>query len=963
MTPERWERVCEILEKTLSLHGPDRELYLAEACANDSDLRREVESLLASHDKAGTRFLNVDPLSADGLQGEVRPVSVRVGRRIGPYLVVEEIGRGGMGEVYAAVRADGQYEKRVALKLVRSGYDTRSVIDRFHNERQILAGLDHPNIARLLDGGTTVDGVPYLVMELVQGAPVDSYCDAHKLFVTDRLKLFLQVCSAVQYAHQHLVIHRDIKPSNILVTEEGTPKLLDFGIAKLLDASGSTEATILRPMTPEFASPEQVRGEPITTATDVYSLGVVLYQLLTGRSPYRVKAHTPEKLAQAITNDEPERPSTSVHRVTSETGQGAAVPELSPEAVSNTREASPLRLERRLRGDLDYILLKALRKEPEKRYSSIEQFAEDIRRHLERLPVTARKGTWSYRSGKFIRRNRIGVSAAALVLLTLAGGMAVSWHEARIADANRKRAEKRFNDVRKLANSLIFEIHDSIQGLPGATPSRKLLLDRALEYLNALSQEAGDDVDLQRELAWGYQRLATVQGDSTQSNLGQVSDAAASNRKALALFESLAKANPHNVTDQLNLAMAYRTRALFDVYIPRGRSEIDQAIAVTDRLMQTDGNRVEVRNERAQEYLVLSYIQDAVGDRLQAIETYRKVRDLREDILRTNPDYPGARQGLPKVTILLAHEIGRFGARDEAISLMNTGIASYEALVTETGRDPGVIRELATAEGRRGDVELINGDIAAARSDFRRSRERIERLARLDPENKMLQSDLWVADYHEGRALAASGRYAEALTVLRHAFKGYEDLHLEADVGPGPAAMEAWIGEAQAGVHDWAGALKSFEHAAARLAEDQASYDDARCDLAMVETKIAHMLLKAGKLREAATEYNKALSTANLSFSLQHKDIPALYAAAEAYAGMGDIAAVKARKARDTAVRSRLFDQARAVYEESLNTWKQVPHPSKISGNGYAVAAEPKDVTSRLAKLSSLLGTRGPSSL
>jgi non-specific serine/threonine protein kinase/serine/threonine-protein kinase len=536
--------------------------------------------------------------------------------------------------------------------------------------------------------------------------------------------------------------------------------------------------------------------------------------------------------------------------------------QLPPDQISSSLESSPAKLHRRLAGDLDSILLMALRKEPQRRYPSVEQFDEDIRRHLVALPVVATKGSWRYRSGKFVKRNRTGVLATAVVVLALIAGVGamlrgdrIARQQAEIAQSERGKAEKRFNDVRKLANSLIFEIHDSMQGLPGATPSRKLLLDRAVEYLDKLSQDAIGDVDLQRELAWGYQRLAAVQGDTSQSNLGQISAAQASNRKALALFEAVAKMNPHNVTDQLNLAMAYRTRALFDIYEPSGRKEIDQALAVTDPLMQTDGNNVEVRNERAQEYYIFAYIQDAVGDRLQAVDAFRKARDLRQEILRTNPDYPGIRQGVAKVTVLLAHQIGRFASRDEAIQLMNEGIADYEALVKATGGDSGVVRELSTAEERRGDVELMKGDIAAARADFDRSHKRIERLARLDPENKMLQADLWVAEYHDGRALASAGKYAEALPVLQRAFQGYHALHLEEDSGPGPGAMQLWIGEAHAGTHNFTEALKSYEKAATIMAADQATYDDARCDLAVIETKIGDTFVKMGKLREADATY------------------------------------------------------------------------------------------------------------
>jgi eukaryotic-like serine/threonine-protein kinase len=309
MTPERWQQVRGVFDHVASLPSAERSAYLDQACSADPDLRREVESLLLAHHEAGTEFLNTPAIN---LSRPAPPAPSRVGRRIGAYNILEEIGRGGMGEVYRAGRADGQYEKEVAIKLVRGGYNTASVLERFRHERQILASLDHPNIARLLDGGTTDEGLPYLVMELIEGTPIDQYCDALKLGVNERLHLFVQVCSAVQYAHQRLVIHRDIKPGNILVTKEGVPKLLDFGIAKILDPAASAATTVAGPMTPEYASPEQIRGEPITTATDVYSLGVVLYQLLTGHSPYPKNTSAPHEFARAICEIEPERPSAVV---------------------------------------------------------------------------------------------------------------------------------------------------------------------------------------------------------------------------------------------------------------------------------------------------------------------------------------------------------------------------------------------------------------------------------------------------------------------------------------------------------------------------------------------------------------------------------------------------------------------------------------------------------------------------
>ena len=282
MNPERWQRVKQLLDEALAVESSERTSFLDRACAGDPQLRQEVESLLASHEQAGTDFLKAPAVDLTAIE----PKLLREGRRIGGYQIIEEIGHGGMGEVYRAVRADGQYTKDVAIKLVRGGYDTASMLERFRNERQILASLDHPNIARLLDGGNTDDGIPYLVMELIEGKPIDEYCDEHKLSVTERLRLFQRVCVGVHYAHQRLVIHRDIKPSNVLVTKEGEPKLLDFGIAKIVSPIDEAQTTLTQAMTPEYASPEQIRGEPITTATDVYSLGVVLYQLLTGRSPY-----------------------------------------------------------------------------------------------------------------------------------------------------------------------------------------------------------------------------------------------------------------------------------------------------------------------------------------------------------------------------------------------------------------------------------------------------------------------------------------------------------------------------------------------------------------------------------------------------------------------------------------------------------------------------------------------------
>src|SRR5579864_8365501 len=315
MRPEQWEQVKEIFGKALELQPPERESYLEDTCGGDPILQLEVERLLHAEKSADTGFLNM-PAIATRLENDDTPRDAMLGRRMGAYKIAELIGVGGMGEVYRAFRADDQYRKQVAVKVVRAGQDSGFVVNRFKNERQILASLDHANVARLLDGGTTEEGAPYFVMELIEGETIDQYCKNHKLQINERLGLFLQVCSAVQFAHQRLIIHRDIKPSNILVTAEGTPKLLDFGIAKILDADAATgqfepTVTVFRMLTPAYSSPEQIKGEPITTASDVYSLGVVLYELLAGRHPFRIDA-IPGQIVHSVCNQEPEKPSTAV---------------------------------------------------------------------------------------------------------------------------------------------------------------------------------------------------------------------------------------------------------------------------------------------------------------------------------------------------------------------------------------------------------------------------------------------------------------------------------------------------------------------------------------------------------------------------------------------------------------------------------------------------------------------------
>jgi serine/threonine protein kinase/tetratricopeptide (TPR) repeat protein len=429
--PEKWDQVKELFALALEREAGERSRFLREACAGDDSLRNEVESLLSSFDGAAS-FLEDCP-AADLVSAQSQAIA---GKRVGAYRILREIGHGGMAVVYLGERDDQTYRKQVAIKMVKSGIDTEQLLQRFRNERQTLAVLDHSNIVKLLDGGSSEDGSPYLVMEYVEGVPIDQYCDLHKLSIDERLRLFREVCSAVQYAHENRVIHRDLKPVNILIAKGGVPRLLDFGIAKLLNPECFETALVTgthwRPMTPEYASPEQIRGGEVTTATDVYSLGVLLFELLTGHRPYRFEGQSLFEMERVVSETNPEKPSVAIARTEENVSRhGHARTAITPESVSSERGLQPAELRRRLRGDLDTIVMKALRKECDRRYGSVEEFSEDIERYLAGMPIRARRPTIAYRSGRFLQRHKESLAAASVVLGIVAG-MAI-WQIHRVA--------------------------------------------------------------------------------------------------------------------------------------------------------------------------------------------------------------------------------------------------------------------------------------------------------------------------------------------------------------------------------------------------------------------------------------------------------------------------------------------------------------------------------------------------
>jgi len=500
---QRDERVMAIVTEALRRLPGEREEFVHGACQGDDVLLREVVEAVEWEQRM-SGFLRQPAASAEPTLG-LGPQGA-TGAVIGPYRLLEKIGEGGMAEVWRAEQTTPVH-RTVAIKLIKAGMETKAMIARFESERQALALMDHPAIARVFDAGATAEGMPYFVMEYVPGMPITEYCDKYRLSTRERLELFMQVCEGVQHAHQKAIIHRDLKPSNVLITvQDGTPavKIIDFGVAKAL-AQRLTEKTMFTEMgmlvgTPEYMSPEQAEltGRNVDTRTDVYSLGLILYELLVGALPFDSKELRKAGFAEIlrrIREEDPPRPSTRFRTL----GDGLA-------ASARNRKTEPGMLTRQLQVDLDWIAMKALEKDQTRRYGSPSDLAAEIGRYLRDEPVLASPPSVAYRAGKFVRRHRAAVAASALVGLAVSGGLVMTLREARRARAAEARAEQRFNEVRKLANSYLFELHDAIRDLPGSTAARGLLVKRALEYLDSLSREKGSDPGLQRELAAASER-------------------------------------------------------------------------------------------------------------------------------------------------------------------------------------------------------------------------------------------------------------------------------------------------------------------------------------------------------------------------------------------------------------------------------------------------------------------------
>jgi non-specific serine/threonine protein kinase/serine/threonine-protein kinase len=810
MTPERWGEIKAVLAGVLETDASERSATLDRLCHDDAELRREVEALLSFETKADA-VLNSVVAPGAALRTETPAPSA-----IGPYRVLREIGHGGMGVVYLGERADGQFRKQVAIKLITSGRHDAGLERRFRRERQILAQLEHSGIARLLDGGSTEEGQPYFIMEYIEGQGLLEYCDSHKLGVTERLRLFREVCDAVAYAHRQLIVHRDLKPGNILVTAQGTPKLLDFGLGQVLEAGeGAEEITQagFPMMTPAYASPEQARGEPYTVSSDVYSLGVILYELLAGRRPYKVPTGSYIELARVISEEEPVALGQAA-------GSGTA-------EAAELRSSTPERLRRRLSGDLERIVAKALAKDARLRYGGVPELADDLRRHLDGRPVKARPATLRYRAGKLLRRHRVMLPAVAAALVLILSFAAATWWEAR-------RAERRFQQVRSLAHAVMFELDDAIAKLPGSTAAQELLVARALEYLQSLARDAGNDAGLQREVALGYERVGIVQGYAAESNLGRVPAALASFQKAEEILVRLV------------------------------------ARAPSDRSLRHDHFRVS--NE-------LANIYGDSGQFQKATDMVRRNLAQAEAAFRDEPSGVASMQALIAANYSMADLLTNQQKYAEAIPLRQRGLELARKLVELQPENAEAERSLALAEKRLAGLLGVSLRYQECRDEYERARAIDERLSAGNPSNMRAKLDLSF-DYSDlGWVMARMGAYTEALASHRRALALREEA-AQADPNDFRAARSVAsstarigtvlrrMGDLDAALAESQRAIVLTEDLAKRSAADWATVEeraDAHSDLA--DTLVALAARRgtpAARQQEcrarALAEYQKALA-------------------------------------------------------------------------------------------------------
>ena len=764
-------RVEQLFHAASVLPADERPPFLRQECGTDRRLLESVESLLAAADASSTAW-DESALEWEARHSALDSRQASAGEFFGPYRILRRVAAGGMSLVYEAVRDDAEFQKRVAIKFVHGGIDDTGLGERFRSERQILAQLEHPYIARLLDGGTTPEGVPYLVMEYVEGVPIDHFVTGHHLPPTERLHLFLQVCEAVQYAHRNLVVHRDLKPANILVTSGGMVKLLDFGIAKLItnEAPGGQPTTV-RALTPEYASPEQITGRSINTSTDVYSLGVLLFVLLADRLPYASGAVHPAELLRAIC---------------------AEPPSWQPPGLIDS--------------ELQSVLAQALRKEPERRYLSVEQFAADIRCYLAGLPLAARPDTLFYRARKFALRRALPLAAAGALTVAVLVGLTTSLWQARRAEQQRLLAVQRFDDVRTLAHSLMFDVYNAMGSAPGTLAARQLVVSRAQEYLDRLVRETAGDSGLALDIGLSYLRLGDVRGGPYAANLGDTAGALESYRKAQALLEAEVLRRPGAPDVQEAVACAHIAvgRALIrKVNAEDAVAILQRAVAEAETLGQRhpgDRHHIEMLSQAyiclGEAYCIAAAKADSLAGYRQEFAMYQKSLKVLE--APGHPSDPAWQSAIAKGHFSVAYALWALGDATADLSYYQQalvgglqGEAIHRAIAAA---DPEWANRREFADGRA-TVGLSRWkccrDGAGALHDLEDALSRFQRIADAEPQNLEARRDLSNVYQAMATILAGTGQRRRALETGGKALRILEEVdHADPGIEENTAILE-----------------------------------------------------------------------------------------------------------------------------------------------------------------------------
>jgi len=782
MSPEKWQKIKAIFNEAVELAPDEWEFVLSAQNGADAEILAEVRKLLAAEKL--NNFEN--PVADVAHLWRDEEAEDFIGKQIGDYKITREIGRGGMGVVFEAVREGEDFSQTVALKILKRGMDSDAMLRRFRHERQILASLEHPNIARMLDGGRTAEGVPFFAMEFVKGVPLDEFCNRQNLSINERLRLFLQICTAVSFAHSRLVVHRDLKPTNILVTDDGNAKLLDFGIAKILSPDGENVSnqtvTALGMMTPAYASPEQIKGEIVSTSSDIYSLGLILYELLTGAQAYGFPNNRPDEMARIICESEPLRPSS----VVSDAERWSAVGKNTNDNQQLTTNSKfKTQNSKSLKGDLDNIILKALKKEPMRRYASVEQFAGDIKRHLEGLPVIARADTLSYRFEKFVKRNRGYVMTGLIIFLVLIGGIAATSWQAVRAEKQKRLAEQRFRQVRELANNIVFKYYDEAEKLSNSTPIREMFVKDSLDYFNSLAADAAADDELKTELGKAFLRIAKVQSRPNSPSLGETANALENYRKGIEILKPLAL-NSTDAILQAELLNAYADYAV----VLRQNGSTDEARTILQKAVE-DGEEFYKRfpdSEKFAARLALATI--FYGDSMPIGETeniavYRKSTRLVEDLLNRKPDdlslntYLAAnneKSALAFVELAKAARIDEDAASEkrfleEAANLMAENVRIGEKILALYPNQIISPALLASAETNYGTVLIEKQDYARAQ-EFIQKGEKFYRASLTEDTTSVGQKlEVSVVEQRLGAIYLRNGDDAKAARLYGHAFE------------------------------------------------------------------------------------------------------------------------------------------------------------------------------------------------